>query len=266
MSCFYFQKGATLTIIPASYIKQNTINPMKALQKILMAALFLTISSYSFAKTTIAKAFDTEDRHLSGFSAVNVAGPFDVYIVQGSSESVKVEAPSDIIGRIVTEVEGGVLKIYSKSESNWNWGRNKKMVIYVSIKDVNAVSLTGSGDVYFRDGLKAPSLKIKLTGSGDITGKLDVKSLESTLSGSGDITISGRAETSTVSVVGSGDFTGQNLTTTNTSVRVAGSGDARINASAKIDASVVGSGDVHYTGGATSISKSKAGSGDISRM
>jgi hypothetical protein len=240
---------------------------MKALQKILMAALFITISSYGFAKTTIAKAFDTQDRHLSGFSAVNVAGPFDVFIVQGSTESVKVEAPSDIIDRIITEVEGGVLQIHSKRENNnWNWGNNKKMVIYVSIKNVNAVSLTGSGDVYFKDGLKAPSLKIKLTGSGDISGKLDVKSLETSLSGSGDITISGRAETSTVSVVGSGDFTGQNLTTTNTSVHVAGSGDAKVNASSKIEASVVGSGDVHYTGDATNISKSKAGSGDISRM
>ncbi|TSD63233.1 DUF2807 domain-containing protein [Inquilinus sp. KBS0705] len=239
---------------------------MKALQKILMAALFVAISSYSFAKTTIAKAFDSEDRHLTGFNAVRVAGSFDVYIVQGSTESVKVEAPSDVIGNIVTEVEDGVLVIRNKKSINWNWTGNKKMVIYVSIKDVTGVSLAGSGDVYFKEGLKAPSFKLKLTGSGDITGKLDVKNLESSISGSGDITVTGRAETSTVSVVGSGDYTAQDLTTTTTSVRVAGSGDARVNASLKIDASVVGSGDVHYTGGATNISSSKAGSGSISRM
>jgi hypothetical protein len=241
---------------------------MRLLKKIFMAAALVAISSFSFAKANIVKALDPEDRHLSGFNAVSVAGSFDVYITQGSTESVKVEAPSDVIGRIITEVEGGVLKIYTKKDDNglnWNW-HNKKMIVYVSIKNVNAVSLAGSGDVYFKNGLRAPSLKLRLTGSGDLTGKIDVKSLESSISGSGDITVSGHAENSSVSVVGSGDFTGQNLTTTNTTVKVAGSGDARVNAADKIEASVVGSGDVHYTGAAKNISSSKAGSGSVSRM
>jgi hypothetical protein len=217
------------------------------------------------AATSFAKA-DTQDRHLTGFNAVSVAGSYDVYITQGSTESVKVDAPSDIIDRIVTEVEGGVLKIYTKDNTHWNWSGNKKMIIYVSIKNVNAVSLAGSGDVFFKDGLRAPSLKVKLTGSGDISGKVEVKDLESSIGGSGDITLTGRADNSTVSVVGSGDFTGSNLVTTTTRVKVAGSGDARVNANDKIDASVVGSGDVHYTGAAKNISSSKAGSGSVSRM
>ena len=210
-----------------------------------MAAILVALSSLTFAGVNQSKDNTSEDRHLSGFNAVSVAGSFDVYITQGSSESVKVDAPSEIIDRIVTEVEGGVLKIYTKNNTkfNWNWGDHKKMIIYV-----------------------APSLKLKLTGSGDLNGKVDVKSLESTISGSGDITVSGHADSSSVSVVGSGDFTGQNLVTTNTTVKVAGSGDARINAADKIEASVVGSGDVHYTGTAKNVSSSKAGSGSVSRM
>jgi len=233
---------------------------MKSLKTLILAVALVAVNSIAFA--------DTEDRHLTGFNAVSVSGSFDVIITQGSTESVKVDAPSEVIGRIITEVEGGVLKIYTKRDSNfnWSWGNNKKMIIYVSIKDVNAISLAGSGDVYFKDGIKANSLKLKLTGSGDVSGKIDVRSVETSISGSGDITVSGRAETSAVSVVGSGDFTGQNLITNSTSVRVAGSGDARVNASEKIEASVVGSGDIHYTGGAKNISSSKAGSGSVSRM
>jgi len=233
---------------------------MKSLKTLILAVALVAVNSIAFA--------DTEDRHLTGFNAVSVSGSFDVIITQGSTESVKVDAPSEVIGRIITEVEGGVLKIYTKRDSNfnWSWGNNKKMIIYVSIKDVNAISLAGSGDVYFKDGIKANSLKLKLTGSGDVSGKIDVRSVETSISGSGDITVSGRAETSAVSVVGSGDFTGQNLVTNTTSVRVAGSGDARVNASEKIEASVVGSGDIHYTGGAKNISSSKAGSGSVSRM
>lgn len=231
---------------------------MRTLKTLLVAAALVVTAG-------LAKA-DTQDRHLAGFNAVSVAGSYDVFIAQGSSESVKVDAPGDVIDKIITEVRGGVLYIHTKEGTSWNWSGNKKMIIYVSIKDINAVSLSGSGDVVFKDGLKATSLKIKLTGSGDISGKVDVKNLESSIGGSGDITLSGRADNSVVSVVGSGDFTGQNLITTNTQVKVAGSGDARVNANDKIDASVVGSGDVHYTGAAKNVSSSKAGSGSVSRM
>ena len=235
---------------------------MKPLNKILFIAIIFSIVNFSFAKA------NTEDRHLTGFNAVNVAGAFDVYITQGSTESVKVDAPADVIDRIVTEVEGGTLKIYNKNNKgfNWNWNGNKKMIVYVSIKNVNAVSLTGSGDVYFKEGLRADNFKLKLTGSGDVTGKLDVKSLESNLSGSGDIRISGHTDNSNVSVVGSGDYTAQNLISANTAVRVVGSGDAKVYASEKLDALVAGSGDVYYAGSPKNVNKSKSGSGEINRM
>ncbi|GAA4325624.1 head GIN domain-containing protein [Mucilaginibacter gynuensis] len=247
---------------------------MRTLTKITLVAALLAGSTYTtFAKnshhTAVSKpAQETEDRHLSGFTAVAVAGSYDVFITQGSTESVKVEAPSDIIGRIITEVKDGVLKIYSKNDGNngWNWSGNKKLIIYVTAKTIKAVSLSGSGDVYFKDGIKGDDLELKVVGSGDIAGKVNVKNLESSVSGSGDIKLSGSAENSTVKVVGSGDFTAGSLVTSYTIVKVAGSGDARVNASKKIEASVVGSGDVHYTGSVKDISTSKAGSGDISRF
>jgi len=244
---------------------------MKSLIKILLAAVLIAGTGFSIANARPAvktNAADIVDRHLSGFNAVNVAGPFDVDIVQGATESVKVEAPADVINRIITEVNGGVLKIYNKHDSwNWGnwWGHHRKILVHVTAKDLNAISITGSGDVSFRDGLSTNSLKLRISGSGDMTGKLAVKTLESSITGSGDMKLSGSAESSTVSVVGSGDFTARNLTTVSTSVRVSGSGDAEINASEKVDAAVNGSGDIRYSGAAKNINKRKTGSGDITR-
>ncbi|MEO3407193.1 head GIN domain-containing protein [Mucilaginibacter sp. CAU 1740] len=247
---------------------------MKSISKILLAAILATGTvSYSTAKPVhyIVKHADqtTQDRHLSGFSAIDLAGSFDVYYTQGANESVKVEAPSDVIDKIITEVDGGVLKIYSKKGTNWDswsWGKNRKMIVHVVSKDMTSINVAGSGDVYFREGISTNSLKLKVVGSGDMLGKVTVKNLESSISGSGDMKLSGRADNSRVTVVGSGDFTARELITVNTQVSIAGSGDATINASNKIDASVSGSGDVHYTGGARNISSSKAGSGDIERI
>src|ERR1700712_72178 len=137
---------------------------MRSLTKVLLVALLLAGAGYSNANphATIKSNFsEIVDRHLSGFNAVNVAGSFDVYITQGATESVKVEAPADVIKNIVTEVKGGTLVIRTKDHFSFNnlFG-NKKMVVYVSIKNCNAVSLTGSGDVFFKEGIAANDLSV----------------------------------------------------------------------------------------------------------
>ncbi|RYZ98296.1 MAG: DUF2807 domain-containing protein [Sphingobacteriaceae bacterium] len=241
---------------------------MRSFTKIMLAAVLFTGSAYNtFANinSMYAKpAHGTDDRKVSGFNGVSVAGSFTVYIKQGSTESVKVDAPDDILSRIITEVNGGVLKIHYNNE-NWSWnGSSKKVTIYVTAKDLNSISIAGSGDIFFEDGIKTGTLRLSVTGSGDIAGKVDVKTLDSKVTGSGDIKVNGRAGESNVKVTGSGDFEGGDLATVNTAVKVVGSGDAKVNASDKVDAAVAGSGDVHFNRGAKQVNKSKAGSGDIS--
>ncbi|MDT3404223.1 head GIN domain-containing protein [Mucilaginibacter terrae] len=244
---------------------------MKTIATILLATALVAGATQTFAKPAITvKAYhtDEQDRKLSGFSSVSVSGSFDVYLTQGSIESVKVEADADEIDKIVTEVDNGVLKIYTKRTTGltWNWGGNKKRIVRVVAKDLHKIGLSGSGDVFFTDGFRTQDMVVSLSGSGDIKGKLDVKKLDVSIVGSGDISLSGRAETSAVKVSGSGDYKGSSLTTVSTSVRVVGSGDASVNVSGKLDASVAGSGDIRYTGGVKQISTSKAGSGDIHKF
>lgn len=210
---------------------------------------------------------NVQNRHLSGFKGVNVGGSFDVYITQGSSESVKVDAPADIMDRVRTEVVDGVLKIYAKG--GWSWGnmfKDAKVKVYVTARDLNSIGVSGSGNTYFKDGVTSNTLQLSVSGSGDMVGRVSAKELESHISGSGTMRISGRTVNSAVSVSGSGDFYGSDLITTHTAIRVSGSGDAAINASDKIEASVSGSGSIRYNGGAKDVSSSKSGSGSISRM
>jgi len=244
---------------------------MKSLSKFLLAAVLLAGTGYTYATpAAMVKASskrDVQDRHLSGFHAIEISGSYDVYITQGSSESVKVEAPADIMDHVITEVEDGVLKVHNKNESGWNWGGwngHKKIAVYVTATSLNKLDVSGSGDAFFKDGLTAGDMKIKVSGSGDVSGKLDVKTLDCSISGSGDMKLSGHAESANVSVSGSGDYEAKGLATVNTAVHVSGSGDAGVNVSTNLEASVSGSGDVSYTGGAHNVVKSKSGSGDIS--
>lgn len=243
---------------------------MKSLSKIFLATALLAGMNYTHAAPALIAnnraAGNIQDRHLSGFHAIEVSGSYAVYITQGSTESVKVEAPADVIDHIVTEVQDGVLKVHNKHESGWNWGgwnSHKKIAVYVTANALNKLDVSGSGDAYFKDGIHGNEIKIRVSGSGDVLGKLDVKTLDCSISGSGDMKISGHAESSSVSVSGSGDYEAKGLETANTTVHVSGSGDAGINVTTNLEASVSGSGDVSFTGHPHNVVKSKSGSGDI---
>ena len=245
---------------------------MRLLTKILLATILIAGTGHSIAKpipTVIVKTSEIVDRHLSGFNAINVSGLFDVDITQGNAESVKVEAPSGVMYHIITEVNNGVLKIYDKYYMfKWGpfWGFRKKILVHVTLKDVNSITISGLGDVWFREGITATNLKLRISGSGGVTGKLTVKTLEAIITGSGDMRLSGNAQNSTVTLVSSGDFIARNLLTISSAVRVSGSGDAEINASDRVDASIRGSGDIRYTGTAKIVNSSKSGSGEINRF
>jgi len=235
---------------------------MKKLTTFLFAALMIAGFNSAFA--------EVQDRHLSGFHAISASASFDVYITQGSTESVKVEAPSDMINRIITEVNGDVLKIRTKN-GNFSWGgwfnnSHKKMVVYVTVKSIHAINISGSSDVFFKEGINADKMELTVSGSGDVIGKLNAKSLETHVSGSGDIKLAGNAETSIIRMNGSGDFSGREFVTAVTMVSISGSGDATVNASQKLDARVSGSGDIRYAGNPKEVSKSTSGSGDIHRI
>jgi len=234
--------------------------------KALTRTLFATAVLFAFV-TLSAKASNTEDRHLSGFTAISLTASYDVYITQGSAESVKVQAANEDQSHIITEVRGNTLNISEKRTMglHLNW-TNKKVAIYVVARDINSIVVTGSGDVYFKGGLNTERLNLRVAGSGDVTGKLNAKMLDAGISGSGDVKLSGKADEASVHVTGSGDYNGRDLNTVNTVIGVAGSGDATVNASNKIQASVSGSGDIKYTGSAKQVSTSKTGSGDIERI
>src|ERR1700761_5786598 len=106
---------------------------MKLITKLLLALFLVGGTAYAFAtpKSTYIQQ-KVEDRHLSGFHAVEVGGPYDVKITQGNTESVRVEAPEDIMPHITTEVVDGVLKIYNKHNDPFHWsdlfGHHKKIL------------------------------------------------------------------------------------------------------------------------------------------
>lgn len=252
---------------------------MKSIFTFLLGVTLLTGSAFaqSAVPASNTTVIDTIDCHLSGFNRLRIQGPFAIYIKQGDVESVVLQAPDEIKNRLVAEVDGGTLQIHNKHD-NWGWGvkswysdkgywhhHQEKIKVYITAKSLESISISGSGQVALENGMATNALKLRIRGSGELTGKIDVKQLASKISGSGKMKLSGTAESSRIKVIGSGEFAGRELVTVTSDVHISGSGRAEINASDKVDATLHGSAGVSYTGTAK-IKSSKSGSAEINRF
>ncbi|WP_373057436.1 head GIN domain-containing protein [Zunongwangia sp. H14] len=206
----------------------------------------------------------TEERSTSNYDEVQLVGSMDVELISGSEGRLKVEAESNLQEYILTEVEGGKLKISVKKGVELRPSGNNEIKITVPFEELEEVSVTGSGDLWNSDKITASEFAAFLTGSGDLNLHLDVQDLKGSITGSGDIVMEGTAGHFECKVTGSGDFEAFNLKANTVEATVSGSGDLMVYASEKLTARVSGSGDITYKGKPAKEDFKVSGSGSVS--
>ncbi len=207
----------------------------------------------------------TQDRSISGFSAVQSSGFFDVYLSSGASQSVRVEADDNLHGYIETRVNGSELEIDTKE--GYRIKTDKDIKIYITSPEFNKVHLSGSGNIISQNQINGnDKIDLSVSGSGNIKVDLHAPIVDAQMSGSGDIDLSGEAKKFEGSLSGSGNIRAMDLKTEETAIRISGSGNADVYASTKLDVRVTGSGDVRYKGGVQQVTSNITGSGSVKKM
>lgn len=181
-----------------------------------------------------------ESRTVGSFSKIDLSGSPDVEVAVGPATSVSVTGDDNILPIIETTVSGDTLRIDSKGSFNTSLG----VKVSITVPTLDSASILGSGDIHVT-GLKAGNMDAGVTGSGDLT-------------------LTGAVDRLSAKITGSGDVRAGDLAAKSVRVTVTGSGDATIRATEELDASVTGSGDVHYFGNPPQVRKNVIGSGDIS--
>ncbi|MDT0691793.1 head GIN domain-containing protein [Salegentibacter sp. F188] len=206
----------------------------------------------------------TDNRSTSDYDEVQLEGFMSVELIAGTEGQIKVEAESNLQEYILTEVSGRKLKISVEKGVQLDPSRNHDIKITVPFKDLEGVSLTGSGDIRTRDRIKTSNFEANLTGSGDLQLELDANNLDGAITGSGDVTFRGTANNFKCRVTGSGDFEAYDLKAKFVEAHISGSGDIMVYASEKLTARVTGSGDISYRGNPEKEDFKTSGSGSVS--
>lgn len=213
--------------------------------------------------TSGAAAATRETRSLAAFSEISLGGSPTVILRQGSPQKVEVEGDPTDLARLETVVEGSRLRIRRKPENFRGNDFQGKVTVYITIPDVNALSVGGSGTIKAVTDIQSHHLKLSVSGSGDISlPDMQADALDSSVAGSGTISIAGICPQHNLSVSGSGDVKAAKLRSEVCSVRISGSGSAYLQATKTLDARIAGSGDVYVTGNPR-VSSSTAGSGRV---
>ena len=208
----------------------------------------------------------TLERSVGSYDEVALAGWFDVELVDGDEGEITIKGESNLLQYIKTEVKDGKLIIKKENgvtlrPSSWR----DAILITVPVEQINALSLSGSGDVVSKTTLKSNDFDVSIAGSGDIDITIEAQEVDASLSGSGDITISGKTTVLDVQVAGSGDVRAFDLEADDVDVKVSGSADVKVTANRSLNARVSGSGDIMYRGNATKVNSKASGSGDITK-
>ncbi len=208
----------------------------------------------------------SKNRSTADYDEIKLKGNLDVSLVSGTEGKIIIEGESNLIDYVLTEVEDDVLKIYVEKGHYLKISNGKKLVVTVPFKDLSKVSLSGSGDIYGTDVIKAENFKTGISGSGDVKLAIEAKNTESYITGSGDLSLSGFSNNFDCKVTGSGDIEAYRLQAKEVQASVTGSGDIQVTATSSIKARVTGSGDIFYKGNPKLEDKKVSGSGDITKQ
>lgn len=203
----------------------------------------------------------TQQRNITDFNAVELQGSFTVYVSQGTSYDVKVEADENLMEYIIVEKDGDELEVHYKN--NYNIRSSSPVKVYVTAPNYSQLAVSGSGKLVSQTKItNASQLNIDIAGSGDANLEVDAPTVKAEISGSGSALLKGSTRTFNGEIAGSGKLKAYDLLSENSDVDIAGSGDAEVFASKQLDVNVAGSGNVNYKGN-PAINQSITGSGKI---
>jgi hypothetical protein len=221
------------------------------------------------------------------FRGVLVKGDFDVTIILGGSPNIVAKGHQNIIDRLITKINNGVLELelergnYSAYELN----------LQITMPIADYFGKTSSGDITIiqEEGLRLDSLHIFCSGSGHIkglgaflidgltyiknsgsadisinfeSGQLDAENSGSgdlnlnfsvgeskiKLSGAGNANLSGFAPTQHITNSGNAYYRAFNVHSAMTTAQLSGSGSIECKVSSQLNANLSGSGDLLYKG------------------
>jgi hypothetical protein len=201
----------------------------------------------------------SEQIEMAPFSGIDLRISGKVFVRQGATQRVVVEAQQNVIDEMEFNVRNGIWEIRTDRCMRYN---SSDLRIFVTLPDVRTLRVSGSGDIISENTLLTDDLDLRISGSGRIDLAINAEDVLARISGSGDILLEGLADYIDLSISGSGSMRAFDLPVYRAKINISGSGNADVAVSDNLEVRISGSGDVRYKG-SPAINAQISGSGKL---
>lgn len=236
--------------------------------KKLLFFLITFISLSSFAQdNTINDANATKRSLSSSFTAISVSSGINLYLNQGSEESLAVSASEEkYLDRLITEVVNGTLKIYYDNKgTNWKPG-NRKLKAYVSFKMLQRLNVSSGSDAHVDGNINAEDFDLDVSSGAGFKGAITAKNLSVDVSSGASINISGKSDKLKVDVSSGADFKGYDLVTDYCDASASSGAGVHVTINKELNAKASSGGDIKYKGTALIRDIKTSSGGSVKRV
>jgi carbon monoxide dehydrogenase subunit G len=202
-----------------------------------------------------------EERVIPSFNKIDISGEFEVLITQNNTEKLELEVDDNLVELIESKVENNTLYISSKESI----GSAKSLKLYISIKNIDAIDISGAIELKNKGTITVDHLTIDASGAADIKLDIETESLTIDVSGASETTLAGKTNNFDIELSGASELDAKKLKSQNISIDISGAGSAVVFAKKTLNVSVSGAGSIQYKGN-PKITKDISGAGSISKL
>lgn len=232
---------------------------------LLPLAIALVSCSDNCMNVTMAGKLRSEYRASAPLHGIELQSSARVYVSIADTTTLKVEADENVVDLMTTDFRDGRLIIGTTPGFCTDAG--VAMTVWIQTPSLDRIDLSGSGSVVVSGQVVEDVVAIHVSGSGSIDLDASVKTrLASTISGSGTISLRGTAGLHDIDISGSGALASFDMVSRRASVKLSGSGIARLTVQGELNVDLSGSGVVQYRGEPTILNVSVTGSGSVEKL
>ena len=230
--------------------------------------LLITSLALSLTLTSCVSAQDVKrNQTFTGITGLDVSAGINVFLTQGSTESVRIEAKGIEDDEVISEMRGGKLVLTVRRQGGWKgiFGGNTHVKAYVTVKNLTSIEVSSGADLEGETTLVADDLTLNTSSGADVKLAVKANRLTVSVSSGADVTLSGSAAKLTASSSSGADLDADELVADVCYAEATGGGDARVHGRRELYLRASGGGDVTYSGPGQLVSRKTSGGGDINR-
>jgi len=216
---------------------------------------------YTIAWNDDNKPFEDEVRKCDPFNAIEVSGNIELTVKQDSVQEVRVSFPKEYLPKIKTNVENGVLHIYSDEIFLF---QNKSIKVYVSSDSIKSLVAKGACKIESGSKLVSPDFSLELLGASQANLDVNVHGLfKVDVKGASKVELQGNCSIIRANGLGASEINATELKANQAEVYVAGASHANVFASESINAEAYGASEIDCKGTPKTVKKLDGGASSI---